>query len=312
MADSVYLDFGKSIQSHDKTWYRKIEHLGTGGNAVVFLVLATSGDNHGSLFALKMFRRFSIPARRERFMREIEFLIGCNHASITPIYDYGTFPNSDSTGSQEYPFMITEYLPVTLDDVIKAGNVKKIDKISYILQILSAVKYLESRPTPIVHRDIKPKNIFINGPSCMLGDFGLIKSVGDREDDRRLLTESGEATMPYRYRTPELIQYAKGEISDLSPKSDIFQLGLIAAELFTGINPQNAATNLTDELQMSLIAHIPGKYGGHIKDTIQRMLVTNPNKRENAGSLINRWQGVFENVAEDINNLEGRVFRKSK
>jgi len=310
MTDSLFLDFGRSIQSHDGTWYRKIEHLGTGGNAVVFLVLATSGDNHGSLFALKMFRRFSIPARRERFMQEIEFLMSCNHASITPVYDYGTFTFSGAS-NEVFPFMITEYLPVTLDDAIKTGSVKKIDKISYILQILSALKYLETRSTPIVHRDIKPKNIFINGPSCMLGDFGLIKSVGAVEDDRQLITESGEATMPFKYRTPDLIRYARGNVAEITPKSDIFQLGLIAAELFTGRNPQNSATSILDELQMTPLGHIPGRYGRHIKESIQMMLIDDPEERPSAAELITRWQGDFENVAENINSLEGRVFRKS-
>jgi serine/threonine protein kinase len=310
MTDSLFLNFGKSVQSHDGTWYRKIEHLGTGGNAVVFLMLATSGNNHGSLFALKMFRRFSILTRRERFMEEINFLIGCNHASITPVYDYGmySFPGAPN---EVFPFMITEYLPVTLDDAIKTGSVKKIDKISYILQVLSALKYLETRQTPIVHRDVKPKNIFINGPSCMLGDFGLIKSVGDVEDDRRLLTESGEATMPFKYRTPDLIRYANGDIEDITPKSDVFQLGLIAAELFTGRNPQITANSIFDPLQMNQVGHIPGKYGRHIKRSIEMMLIDNPDERPSAGELITEWQSDFENVAGDINTLEGRVFRKS-
>jgi serine/threonine protein kinase len=281
--------------------------LGTGGNAVVFLVLTTSGTNQGSLFALKMFRRLSIPARRDRFMREIEFLVGCDHASITPIYDYGIFGYQ----GEEFPFLVTEYQPVTLGHVIRSGNVVKIEKISYILQILSALNYLSTFTPAIVHRDLKPQNIFINGPSCMLGDFGLIKFVNgeDEEEDRQLVVESRDVAMPFSYRTPDLISYARKE-SEITPKSDVFQLGLTAAELFTGRNPQLRTNNLLDELIMEPIGHIPGKYGGHISSLIQRMLVLDPNVRERAGELIDGWKGVFENVAQETYNLEGHVFSR--
>jgi serine/threonine protein kinase len=307
MVDSIVLDFGKSIRGHSQNWYRKLQHLGTGGNAVVFLVLATSGPNQGSLFALKMFRRLSITARRERFMREIEFLVGCNHASITPVYDYGIF----SRGRDEFPFLITEYQPVTLSDIIKSGGAAKIQKISYILQILSALNYLSTLTPAVVHRDLKPQNIFINGPSCMLGDFGLIKTISSgEEEDRKLIVESRDVAMPFAYRTPDLISYSKGE-SQITPKSDIFQLGLTAAELFTGRNPQQKANNLLDPLVMEPVGYIRGIYGRHLQSLIQRMLVLNPEERENAGQLINVWQGVFENVANETDRLEGHVFSKN-
>lgn len=143
----------------------------------------------------------------------------------------------------------------------------------------------------------------------MLGDFGLIKTLGDAEIDRRLLTESGETPMPYHYRTPDLISYAKGE-SSISPKSDVFQLGLVAAELFTGFNPQVAAENILDDLQMRPVPRIPGKYGRHLRELINRMLVEDPEQREGAAELITSWQGVFENVAKDVSTLEGKVFKK--
>ncbi len=307
MVDSIFLNFGKAISGHTEEWYKKLQHLGTGGNSIVFLVLATSGENQGSLFALKMFRRLSIPARRERFMREIEFLIGVNHPSITPVYDYGLFPYQ----GEQFPFLITEYQPMTLDYTIRTGSAVKIEKVSYILQILSALNYLATRiPHPIVHRDIKPKNIFLNGPSCMLGDFGLIKSVGGaEEEDLTLVAESRDVALPYLYRTPELISYSRGE-SQITPKSDVFQLGLIAAELFTGRNPQRKANQLIDDLIMDPIGHIPGRYGGIISELIHRMLVLDPDERESAGDLMNPWQGVFENVAAETNALEGHVFSR--
>jgi len=306
MVDSIYFPFGKGIQGSSGNWYKILQHLGTGGNSVVFLVLASDGNNQGSLFALKMFRRLSIKSRRDRFIRESAFLVDCKHTSITPIYDTGTY----NIRGQEYPFLITEYQPITLGHVIRTGTVSKIEKISYILQTLSALKYLANQTPAIVHRDIKPQNIFINGPSCMLGDFGLIKAIdGDDDEDRNLIVESQEVAMPFAYRTPDLISYSKKE-SDITPKSDVFQLGVVAAELFTGWNPQVPTNNLLDPLRMKTLGKISGKYGGQIKDLIQRMIVSDPNQREGASELMDSWQGAFENVAGETHALEGYVFSR--
>jgi serine/threonine protein kinase len=306
MADSIYFDFGKGIKGSSGNWYKILQHLGTGGNSVVFLVLASDGDNQGSLFALKMFRRLSIPSRRNRFMKEIAFLVKCNHTSITPIYDTGIY----SIRGEEFPFLITEYQPITLTHVIRAGNVSKIEKISYILQTLSALKHLASQIPAIVHRDVKPQNIFINGPSCMLGDFGLIKSIdGDEEEDRTLIGESQEVAIPFSYRTPDLISYAKNE-SNITPKSDVFQLGVVAAELFTGWNPQIPTNNLLDPLKMKPIGTVAGKWGGQISNLINNMIVPDPNQRPSANELMDSWQGAFENVAKDAYALEGHVFSR--
>ena len=71
MADYFNLAPAQGIQSSSGLWYRCVQTLGTGANAVTFLVLCTSGANKGSLFALKVFRRLSAPDRREKFLREI-------------------------------------------------------------------------------------------------------------------------------------------------------------------------------------------------------------------------------------------------
>lgn len=82
MADSFFLSIGQSIQSEAGVWYRNVEVLGKGGNAVTFLVVATSGPHRGVPFAVKVFRRLSKPERRDAFLQEIRFLENCSHPSI--------------------------------------------------------------------------------------------------------------------------------------------------------------------------------------------------------------------------------------
>ena len=59
----------------------------------------------------------------------------------------------------------------------------------------------------------------------MLGDFGLMKLLDDTNvEDREIFKESIGPGMPFYYRTPDLVAYAKNE-AQLTVKSDVFQLG---------------------------------------------------------------------------------------
>jgi len=308
MSDFFKLDIGQSVQSDREIWYRNIQILGTGGNAITHLVLCTSGIHNGIPFALKVFRVISREERKEKFLAEREFLEDdCAHPSIMRVFDSGMF--RDSSGN-EYPFVITEYLPFTLADKIRSQDASMAEKISYVLQLLSVLDYLSKLPVPVVHRDIKPQNIFLKGLSCVLGDFGLMKLIdGELEVDREIFKESVHPGMPYFYRTPDLIDYANNE-TDISTKSDVFQLGLVAAELFTGRNPAIAPknNNLLSPLELENVRWISGKLGGGISKLIQRMLIVDPDERETAEQLLDPWQGVFNEAISRAHDLEGKVF----
>jgi hypothetical protein len=87
MTDYIKFDVAQGILAASGNWYTCIQHLGTGGNAVTFLVLCTSGENKEALFAIKVFRKLSKPERRARFLKEIEFLKTQNHPALMRVYD---------------------------------------------------------------------------------------------------------------------------------------------------------------------------------------------------------------------------------
>jgi serine/threonine-protein kinase len=307
MPDFFQLNVGQSVQSERKTWYRNVQFLGMGGNAITYLVLCTSGPYKGVPFALKVFRAISRAERKDKFLAERKFLeTSCNHPSILRVFDSGIFRNAQG---EEFPFVVSEYLPLTLREIIRSQSTTIVEKISYVLQLLSALIYLDSLPVPVVHRDLKPENIFLKGQSCALGDFGLMKLLdGQDEVDREIFKESVGPGMPYFYRTPDLIAYARKE-SGISTKSDVFQLGLVAAELFTGRNPAVAPPNndLLSPLVLEDLKWIQGALGSEIARTIYRMLVVKPSDREAAKQLIDTWQGIFENAVNRAHDLEGRA-----
>jgi serine/threonine protein kinase len=293
MADHIRFEVGQSIQAVSREYYRTVQLLGTGGNAATFLMICSSGKHEGVLFALKVFRKLSQPQRRERFLAEVDFLQRCEHPSIMKVFDRGVF----CVGQEEYPFVVAEYLPKRLFDVIRSNAASTTQKISYALQLLSGLAFLESLNPQVVHRDIKPQNVFVKGGSCVLGDFGLMKLLdGNAEEDREIFKESIGPGMPFLYRTPDLIAYARND-ADITVKSDVFQLGLVLAELFTGRNPAKRPRNILDSFQMEMIGNIPGGLSGGIVGLLDRMLKFDPTFRTFESGLFGflKPQKLFNN-----------------
>lgn len=301
MADYFSLTIGQSVRAASGVWYRNLQLLGSGGNAATFLVEATSGPNKGLLFAAKVFRRLSKPERRAGFLQEIAFLKSCDHPAIMRVFD-------DGEVYEEYPFVVAEYLPTTLHQVIRAKVARMVEKVSYAVQLLSGLSYLASLNEPVIHRDIKPANIFIKGHSCVLGDFGLMKLEKARDPgDREEFKQSVGVGMPFRYRTPDLVDYLSRGVSP-STKSDVYQLGLVLGELFTGKNPQRAADDFLEPVVLDVLGPIPGAAGAGIANLISRMLAPDPAQRSAASTFLDPWQGVFLDAVKRSHALEGRVF----
>jgi len=308
LTDFFSLDVGQSIRSETDTWYQNVQTLGHGGNAITFLALATSGEAKGVLFAIKVFRKISHPERRAAFLEEVDFLRSSDHPCVMRVHDAGIFVRNSPPGEQEYPFVAAEYLPKTLAVVIRENSSSIAERVSFSLQLLSGLAYLSSRPRPVIHRDIKPQNIFVKGGSCVLGDLGLMKFLDvDDDEDREILKESELPGMPFYYRTPDLIGYARKECG-ITTKSDVFQLGLVLSELFTGWNPAKRPGDILDGMELNPIGHIGGNLGGGIAALLHRMLVLNVPDREDAAQLMDGWRGVFEEIVNRSHELEGRVF----
>jgi serine/threonine protein kinase len=210
---------------------------------------------------------------------------------------------------QEHPFLVADYLPKTLAEVIRSGSATLTKKVAFTLQLLSALRYLDVGLTsPVIHRDIKPQNIFVKGNSCVLGDWGLMKRVAlEGANDQAIFKESLGVGMPYRYRTPDLVDYlVKGTTP--TTKSDVFQLGLVVAEIFTGRNPLKPTDDFASPIELEPLAKIPSAMARGIAALIMRMLETDPAIRDAAAKLLDPWQGVFLDAAKRSHDLDGTVF----
>jgi serine/threonine protein kinase len=309
---SIMLSHWREIDA-TKYSYRVIQVIGFGGNAATYHVIKNqvlddqSGPpTHGvgANYAMKLAYEDLSDERLDRFEAEKEFLKNADHPLILPYYEEGTFYDS--------PFMIIEYLPDTMGEIILSDEATISEKLNYATQLISSLVYIHNLDDPVVHRDIKPSNIFVRQNTAFLGDFGLIKrqSTDPDEDNFVMNKESDERAVPSKHPTPDLIEYEDG--GELTTASDIYQMGIVLTKLFTGSN-QNPVQDVHkreegDPVVTEEIDNVPGTV---VSDDIQRLLarmtIEDAEDRPNAEELLPEWKELLREATLEARRLDGRV-----
>jgi tetratricopeptide (TPR) repeat protein len=165
-----------------------------------------------------------------RFEREARAASALNHPNICTIYDVG-----QAAEAGDRPYLVMEFLRgVTLADMLTAEPLPIGTVVLLGVQIAEALD--AAHAAGIVHRDVKPANIFVTARGdAKLLDFGLAAMHeapdGSAASERRdvLLTNPGTAVGTVLYMSPE---QALGD--PLDPRTDIFSLGLVLYQMVTG------------------------------------------------------------------------------
>jgi serine/threonine protein kinase len=208
--------------------YRILELLGRGGMAEVYKAHHPGLDR---FVTIKIMHRHLADESGflERFDREAKAVAALRHPHIVQIYDY--------EASEAANYMVMEFIDGgTLQDRISAqskeGSYLPIQNILPILrQVADALDYAHEHG--ILHRDIKPSNILLNvSGNAFLTDFGIARLIGAAH-----VTVTGTLVGTPAYMSPE-----QGAGTDITPASDIYSLGIIGFELFTGKVPFRAET----------------------------------------------------------------------
>ena len=196
--------------------------IGRGGMAVVY----RAHDRHLQRFvAIKvLFADLSNTINAERFEREIALMARLVHPGIVALFDSGEF-----AGRLYYvmPFVAAETLRTRLT---REHRIPWTDATTLGADIAEALAYAHGMG--IVHRDVKPENVFAVGDRAVLTDFGIARMVGERPFEGRQLTTSGMVVGTVAYMSPE---QAAGDSID--GRSDLYSLGCVLYELVTGGPP---------------------------------------------------------------------------
>ena len=169
--------------------YRVLKRLGTGGMAEVW---CAEDEVLGRNVALKLLgsRYAEDPEFRERFRREARAAAGLTHPNIVGIFDRAEW---DGT-----PYIAMELVDGrTLKElVIERGPMPVDVAIDLTEQLLKALGYAHKRG--IVHRDVKPQNVIIDGEGqAKVADFGIARAVNSD------MTETGAIVGTVQYLSPE-------------------------------------------------------------------------------------------------------------
>lgn len=194
--------------------------LGEGGSGKVLLV----SDNDGNDFALKYLKPdVHTKQKNKRFRNELVFCTKNTHSNIITIEDNGL---ADIEGV-DVPFFVMPVFPQTLRSLMQ----KKSPPEKLLLLFADVLKGVEHAHNSLIwHRDLKPENILVTDDEerAVVTDFG-IAHFDDEYLHTIVDTMPQERLANFRYAAPE--QRSKGEVDQ---RADIYALGLILYEIFTG------------------------------------------------------------------------------
>ncbi len=229
--------------------FELLERVGSGGFGTVYKARDLALDR---IVALKVPRAGNVvaPEDRDRFLREARSAAQLHHPFIVSMFDVGQV--------DDLPFLVYEFIEgVSLADWLSRGRAAPREVAALLADVADALQYAHERG--IVHRDVKPANIMLEGGTRSAGsgrspgrsgdsstatprtdssdsltpkimDFGMAK----REGADSTVTTDGQVLGTPAYMSPE---QARGESRHVDGRSDIYSLGVLLYQALTGELP---------------------------------------------------------------------------
>lgn len=235
---------GRSIG--DRQRYRLDKQLGAGGMGDVFLAMDTLLGKQVALKLLKATLVTSVELRK-RFEREVAVCAALKSDHIVEVNDYGIT-------AEGFPFYVMEYLRgQSLGQLLRQQRQLPVERtVNIIIQVCDGLqlahegvtlwrdKATVSEHIQVVHRDLKPDNIFLVptalGELVKILDFGIAK-IRENQVEHTQLTNMFLGT--FHYAAPEQLEVEE----DIDGRADIYSLGIILYEMLSGTDPFGLGLN---------------------------------------------------------------------
>lgn len=268
--------------------YEIIERVGAGGMAIVYKARCRLLKR---LVAVKILRT-ELKDDKEfirRFDTEAQAAASLSHPNIVSVYDVGKH--------KDLHYIVMEYIEgeTLKDEIDKKGALPLGAALGYSIQIASALQHAHSKN--IIHRDIKPHNIIISDNNgAKVTDFGIARAVSSSTT-----VASGAAIGSVHYASPE---QARGSFTDEG--SDIYSLGIVMYEMFTGKLPFTGETPVSIAMQHIEAAPAPptgvnADIPAAVEAIILKAIAKEPARRyQSAEQLIADLKSVRQNPEIEI------------
>ena len=243
--------------------------IGQGGTGKVYRVL----DENNGAYAIKVLDSQQVTQdKRKRFKNELSFGLMNQHPNTITILDHGLIQSKNS----ETPFYVMPFYDSSLRELIR-NRVSSKEVLSYFAQVLDGVEAAHLKS--IIHRDLKPENILMDSKlgKLLIADFGIAHFM---EEDLYTVVETlpNQRLANFQYASPE----QKNRGSSVDMRADIFALGLMLNEMFTGEVPHGTGyktiSSVTpehsylDDIVAHMIRQSPSERPASI-EAIKKMLI---------------------------------------
>ena len=263
--------------------YEILHAIGEGGMGVVYKARQTSIDR---MVAVKMLSSDLAKDRTwvQRFYNEAKACSRLHHPNTIRIFDFGQTREGQL-------FMAMELLDgVSLRQVIAQQSPLDPERALKIL-VQCCASLSEAHNLGIIHRDIKADNVFLidlpgSRDHVKLLDFGVAKLM---------MTEEFATQVGVVFGTPEYMSPEQGRGEPLTPRSDLYGVGILAYEMLTGSVPFRDAVPTT-VLQMHLkstVPPLPPRVPASVQQLVMRALEKDPSRRfDTAAAMLEDAQSV--------------------
>jgi len=276
-----------------------VRHLGKGSMATVYLAKEKALER---LVAVKVLLpgKASDETARRRFEREAKSAASLSHPHVVQVFRFGRL-------SDETPYLVMRFVKGrTMEERLKAEGRLPSELARQVLHnVTSALAAAHAQG--IVHRDIRPANILWDEEkeSAHLTDFGIAALLATGGEEMTRLTKTGQMVGDPRYLSPEQLLD-----KDLTELADMYALGVLGYELYTGEGPYDAKTN-TQWITAHLTAEpkdlrqVRPDIDPAVADLLKRCLNREPNHRPSAADAARVLSG--EASAGSLANTSGSV-----
>jgi serine/threonine-protein kinase len=232
-----------------------------------------------------------------RFLREAKAAGAFVHPNIVTVYDVGRY--------DERPYIIIELVDGTpMDEALrKNAKLPLTQALSIGIQLANALDYAHAQG--VVHRDIKPSNILLlpDGHNIKIADFGIAHID---EPDATRHTQAGTVLGTPQYMSPEQVMGVQ-----VDGRTDLFSVGVILYQLFSGRRPFNADTMAT--LLYQITREEPPPLGEVAPDVpvglqhiVSKLLAKQPDRRFQSGRELARALERELRTIKDVGEAEKR------